>query len=84
MPRFFLNLYNAVGFVPDEEGIVVDSVDKARDVALVSIRSLICEDVSEGRVDLRGRIEVMDGSGTCVDVIPFNRAVTLYLDEPAT
>lgn len=60
----------------DEEGREMSEPDM-REAALKGARSLIAEDVRAGRLDLSGRIEVVDEYGRQVLVVPFRDAVAL-------
>ena len=60
MPLYYFNLYNRIGFVPDEEGRELPDTGAARTVALNGIRSVLAEDVLAGRLDLAGRLEIVD------------------------
>jgi hypothetical protein len=71
MPRFYLHIHNSLGFAPDEEGRELADVERARDEAVKGARSLLSEEVSEGQLDLRGRIEVTDEQGKLVSVVKF-------------
>ena len=57
---FFLNIRDSNGLAQDEEGLDLLSVDAARQKAIEGIRSLLWDDVRHGRLDLNGRIEVID------------------------
>lgn len=77
MQHFFFNIYNGVGFVSDTEGQSFDNLDFARAQAIASIRSILAEEiVASGLIDLRGRIEIVDGEGVPT-VVPFSDAVQL-------
>lgn len=84
MPRFFLHLHNRLGFVRDEEGMEVPDLDAAKEQAVQSIRSVIGEEVQQGLVDLRGRIEIASESGDVLASAPFIQAVQLLLEEQQT
>jgi hypothetical protein len=43
--RFFLHVQNGIGFVPDKEGVCLCGLDAARAQAIVSIRSILAEEV---------------------------------------
>jgi len=71
MPRFVFHIRNGLGFVPDEEGAEIPSVEAARLHAVRGARSLMSAEVTEGELDLRGRLEVTDTEGTPVLMLPF-------------
>ncbi len=81
MPRYRFNIHNGIGFVEDEEGRDLPDLDAARAEAVKGIRSILTEDVDQGRMDLCGRIEVVDDSGQSVLVIPFEEAVRILRPE---
>lgn len=77
MSRYHFHLQNGGGFVEDEEGRELPGVEAARAEAVKDIRSIISEEVREGVVDLRGRLEVVDGDGTPVLTVVFSEAVEI-------
>jgi len=82
MPLYFFHIRNGMGFTPDDEGQELADVGAARNVALRSARALIAAEVAEGRIDLRGRIEVADADGAQVLALPFAEAVELLTGDP--
>ncbi len=81
MPRFYLHLYNDLGAVPDEEGEVLADLDDARERALKAIRDILSEEAKQGRIDLRGRIEISGDDRRPLAVVPFAEAIELHLDQ---
>jgi hypothetical protein len=81
VPRYYFHLYDGYGRSPDPDGRELASLDIARAQALKGARSVICEDVRHGRVDLTGRIEVLDERGDPVLTLRFRDAVELIVDE---
>jgi uncharacterized heparinase superfamily protein len=77
MTLYRFNLYNGIGFVPDEEGRELPDVEAARGEALKAARGIIADEVLQGRIDLNGRIEVLDGEGPPVLTVPFADAVVV-------
>ncbi len=75
MPRFHLHIWNGLGHTPDEEGQELADATKAHEAALKGARSILSAEVSEGRIDLRGRIEVQDADGAPVLTLLFADAV---------
>ena len=65
MPRYHFNIDNSIGYLADEEGRELAGPEEARSEALKGARSIIAEEVLQGRVDLRGRLEVVDRAGRC-------------------
>lgn len=79
MPHYRFHVHNGNGLTCDEEGLDVEDVAAARQVAVESIRSFIADDAREGRIDLRGHIEVADERGDCIIQVPFPEAFDLQL-----
>ena len=77
MPRFFFNVQDAHGALRDREGRELCDVAAARMAALDGARSLISDDVREGKLDLNGRLEVTDAPGGVVLVLRYADAVCL-------
>ena len=77
MPRFHLNLFNDVGPVLDPEGMDFPDLPAARAEAIRNIRSILSEEVLKGRLDLHGRIEIADLSGTVCAIVRFKEAIEL-------
>jgi hypothetical protein len=78
MPQFHLNLHDATVDVRDEEGVDVADLDEARDRAIAGIRDFLSHELAEGRLDLRGRIDITDHRGVSVMTVPFGEAVTVF------
>jgi hypothetical protein len=81
MARYHFHIYNSVGFVEDEEGRELPDLDAVRREGVKGIRSLLSEEVTQGHLDLRGRLDVADGDGSVVLTLPFHQTVDLYLDD---
>lgn len=77
MPHYHFNLHNSVGFVEDEEGRDLSDLDAARQEGLDDIRSIVAEDVRHGRLDLCGRLEVVDGAGRLLLTLAFADALDI-------
>jgi hypothetical protein len=81
MPLFYFHLHDRFGAVPDPDPRELPDLEVVRAQALKGARSIICEDVREGCVDLTGRIDVTDDAGSMVLSLPFREAVELVLGE---
>lgn len=81
MPRYFLHLLNSIGYAADEEGRELADLDVARRKAIEGIRSIVSEEVKDGLIDLRGRIDVADQDGRVLLVVRFSEAVELVTGE---
>lgn len=76
--RFFFHVYNSVDDTYDEEGSEFADLDAVRQYAIKAIRALLSHEITQGYVDLRGRIEVTDASGDRLLTLPFAEAVAIY------
>lgn len=74
--RYHFHVVAGGEVVLDEEGCELGEAE-VRSAALKGARSLIVEDVKAGRLDLSGRIDVVDEYGRQVLVLPFRDAVEL-------
>jgi hypothetical protein len=81
MPRYFLNIRNCYSFVRDEEGYELPGVDEVHRAAVHGALSLLSHEVAEGKLDLRGAIEVTDEEGDLVLIVPFRDALKIVDDE---
>lgn len=81
MPHFYFHLYNQVGFVPDEEGEDLPDLTAAKSRAIENIRSILAGEIGEGRLDLRGFIEIAGADGAIVASVRFAEALELYPEE---
>ena len=76
MARFFFHVFDDQETL-DDEGAELPDLDAARARAIAGARSLICECVARGRVNLDHRIEVADESGARCLTIRFRDVVTI-------
>jgi hypothetical protein len=79
VPRFFFHIFDDV-VIRDDEGIELDDAEAARRTALAGARSLMCDQLAQGRLSLHHRIEVRDEMGDEVLNLAFGDAVRI---EPA-
>ena len=77
MERYFYHINNGNGYTRDEEGQELPHDRSVREIALLSVRSLIGDELKNGTIDLTGRIEVTDADGACVLQLPFTNAVEI-------
>ena len=80
MPLYRFNIHNGNGLTEDEEGRELPDAEDARAEAVAGIRSILAEDVLDGRLDLRGRIEVLDEQGRPLFSVAF--ADALRIEKP--
>ena len=84
MPPFFLHVHNRTGLARDEEGLELASLAAAREAAVAGIRSILCEEVGQGTLDLGGRIDICGENGEVLMAVPFGEAVELRLEGAET
>ena len=77
MPRYFFHVHDSFDVAADDEGQDVDSLAQARCIAIESVRTILSEELRNGRLDLRGRIVIADASGAICATVPFTEAVDL-------
>lgn len=77
MPRFHLNVFDSAGDAVDEEGQELADLEAAGAEAIRGIRSLLASELSEGRMDLAGRIEIADGDGRLLQTVAFRDALKI-------
>ena len=76
MPRYYFHLRDDLS-VDDEEGQELPNLQAAREVALQNARSIACEAVHKGHLNLDHRIDVADATGEIVLTLPFREAFTI-------
>ena len=76
MPRFYLHLQDGVRLC-DEDGMLFDGLDGAREEAVRAARDMMSDQVRCGRLSLRDRIEITDEAGEAVLTVSFREAVSL-------
>ena len=79
MPRYHFHLREGDGLLEDVEGQEFGDADAARSEALRNVRALLAADVLEGRLDLRGRLEVVEEGGGPLFTIAFRDAVVVRM-----
>jgi CRP-like cAMP-binding protein len=77
MPRFFLHLYNGLGFTPDEEGVDYEDSSEARLAAITSARSILSEEVKAGKLNLDAKIDVTDAGGKVATTVHFREVISI-------
>ena len=80
VPRYFLHLYDSGGICADEEGHDLPTLAAARSMAIAGIRSILAEDVMDGRLGIGGRIVIMDTSSHVLATVGFNEALEIDTD----
>lgn len=84
MARFYLHMRNGDGFIEDAEGQDLPDLAAARLQAIEGVRSVLSEEARHGELDMCGSIEIADGDGNILMVLPFSEAVHLRLDGKGT
>ena len=77
MPTFHLHLINAQVDAEDNEGFDLPSLADARAKAIDGIRGFLGHEVTTGKLDLRGRIDIENDDGAVLATIPFDEAITI-------
>lgn len=77
MSLYYFNVRNGIGLVEDEEGCELASLEQARAEAVRGARSIIADEVLQGKLDLSGSIEVLDEAGELLFALSFGEAVTI-------
>jgi hypothetical protein len=76
VPRYFFDIFDhAVSL--DDEGIELADAEAARQAALAGARSMMCDELAQGRLTLHHRIEVRDEAGDELLSLTFGDAVTI-------
>ena len=76
MPRFFFNLRNEIS-VEDNEGKELDDAGQAREMAVSYARSIMSEDVKDGRLILKDEIDILDAAREKILTLPFREAIRI-------
>ena len=76
VPRFFFHLYDDVVSI-DEEGSELPDMAAVRQKAIKNARSIACQEVLEGHLNMDHRIEVLDESDELVLTLPFREVIKL-------
>jgi len=76
MVLYHLNIFNTRGEVRDEDGTEFTSLPAAHTAALAGIRTLLGREAVAGRMDLRGRLEVVQ-DGEIVLTVAFEDAIEI-------
>jgi len=77
MTRYCLHVHCDNYVAEDEEGLDLPSVEAAKGEAVKGIRSILCDELMRGMLDLKGHIEVADETGSVVETIKFEEAVQI-------
>jgi hypothetical protein len=81
MPRYYLHVHNSIGVTRDEEGQELADLAAAEKAAIDGVRSILGAEVLDGRLDLRGRIEIASDQDEVLRVIAFPDIVLVLRDD---
>jgi len=81
MVRLYFHTFNGEGDTRDDEGIELEDDHAAYSIALENIRSIVADEARRGLIDLEGHIDVADGEGQLVLLVPFVEAFDLKLPD---
>ncbi len=81
MPRYLFHVCDGAGFCEDADGIELPDRDAAFQEAIRSARSLMVDEIIQGRLSLASFIEVEDENGVHLFTVTFEDAVEI---EPVT
>jgi|GraSoiStandDraft_60_1057301.scaffolds.fasta_scaffold269294_3 hypothetical protein len=70
MPHFFINFQNVNELIQDDEGIDLPSLEAARQVALISAREILADNIKAGAKDALVAITITNESGQELMTIP--------------
>jgi hypothetical protein len=82
MPFYHLHLSNASIEATDQEGIEVNDLAEARRRAVEGIRAFLGHELMKGTLDLRGRIDIANDTGSVVATVPFADAIVIKGLQP--
>ena len=77
MPRYYFHVFNGNGETRDEEGIELFDLGEARAQAVTGIRSILRDEVSNGRLDLSGVLKVADEDQNVLFEVRFDEVVDI-------
>ena len=77
MPRYRLHISNSTGLAEDKEGQALPDLDAAREEAVRGIRSLLADELKDGRVDLRGKVDIVDDADDVLMTVPFDESFAI-------
>lgn len=77
MARYFMNLRDGTEELLDPEGLEFETLDALRKAVLITVRDLMSEDLRQGMIDFRFRIDAEDEQGVIVYSLPFKHAINI-------
>lgn len=80
MQRYFFNVHDQNGALLDPEGTLCAGREAARRAAINFVRSILAEDLTQGCIDLNGRIEILGDDRAVVEAIAFAECVIVVAE----
>jgi hypothetical protein len=77
MPRFHLHLHNTHVEASDEEGHDLVDLAAAQAMALRGIRDFLGHEVMQGKLDLRGQVDIANDGGEILASVTFVEALKI-------
>ena len=77
MARFYLHLFDSIGYVADDEGHELPDLVAARKTAVESIRDLVAADARAGVIHLEGRIEIRNHERQMLETVHYTDAFAI-------
>ena len=77
MPHYFLDVANSQINSQDEVGREFADLEAARAEAIGGIRSILRDELVEGKMDLNGEVRILDAERQLVLSVPYAEAVTI-------
>jgi hypothetical protein len=75
--RYYFNLREVADYVSDEEGLDLPHLDAAFEAARRGARSVLADEVLQGRLSLATIMEVRDEQGRLKFELPFKQVVSI-------
>lgn len=76
MPQYFFHQITQAGLVHDPDGTVLPDLDHARTEAILDARSLMADAIRQGRDISERSMQITDGEGNILLLLPFADTVT--------
>jgi hypothetical protein len=77
MPKYYLHLHNTHVDASDEEGHDFPNLEAAKAKATAGIQGFLGHEAMSGKLDFRGRVDILNESGEVVDTVHFKDALTI-------
>lgn len=77
MSLYRFHIHHCTAVARDDEGLELLDLAAARREAIIGARSIMGDELANGRLCLDCRIEIEDGAGRLLATVPFRDAVTV-------